>query len=237
VSFTVTATQGGASSDGMQLTVAVVTGASASQPGTLAGAIQTAASLAITPAHTGSLVFGALLGLDSTWTPLASTTNLNNSDNDGLWYEHFYSSATTTAATPVTLGSNPPGVNSISISLAEIITSSSLAIDASSPASAYAEATAVTTAAFTPPGASLLVAMVSSNGSSGTTTMALTDSSGLGLTWTEQQKENGSSAGYSGVWTAQLGSATNAPAGLPASSGAVTAAAGAVQLGMTIQGH
>jgi hypothetical protein len=211
MAFTVTATQGGNTSAGMQITVAVVTGASASQPGAVTGAIQSGASLAITPAGNGSLVFGALLGLDGSYAALASTTFLNNSDNDGLRYVHFYSSATTTAGTPVTLGSSPPGVNSISISLAEVLASGTLAIDGSSPASAYAEAIAVTTASFSPPTAALLVALVSSNGPSGTTTMTVTDTSGLGLSWTEQQKENGSSSGYSGVWTAAVPSAPVPP--------------------------
>lgn len=212
--FTVTATQGGASSSGMQITLSVVTGASASQPGTVNGTLSATPSLSITPQANQSLIFGSILGLDGTWTELASTVFLNNSDNDGLRYVHFYSAATTTAGTPVTMGATA-SVNSISISLAEILASGTLAIDGSSPASAYAEATAVTTASFTPPQPSLLVAMVSSNGSSGTTTMGLTDTSGLGLSWTEQQKENGSSSGYSGVWTAPLAGSPPPPVTTP----------------------
>ena len=60
------------------------------------------------------------------------------------------------------------------------------------------------TAAFSPPACGLLVLMVSTNGGGGVVTMAITDTSGLGLAWTEQVKSNVSGDGYTGVWTAQL---------------------------------
>ena len=205
MSFTVTATQAGSVAIGTALLVKVVTGQAASPIGQTASATSTTPSLSITPNGTGSWVYGANLGLSGTYTPNGSTTYQANSSGGGLEYIPMRTTGTTTASTPVTVGGTA-GVNSISIALLEILKGAgSLAEDASSPADAFlSTATAVTTAAFTPPAGALLVAMVATNGGAGTTTMGITDTSGLGLTWTERVTQHGAGNGYSGVWTAKV---------------------------------
>jgi hypothetical protein len=204
MSFTVTATQGTSVAIGTSLLVKVLTGQAASPVGTIASATSTTPSLAITPAATGSWVYGADLGLTGTYTANGSTTYQATSSGGGLEYLQARTTATTTAATPVTVGGTA-GVNSISICLCEIEAGAGLAEDASGPAVAFLSgATAVTTAAFTPPAGSLLVAVIATNGGSGATSMAVTDTSGLGLTWTQQVKQNGTGNGYSGIWTAAM---------------------------------
>lgn len=209
MSFTVTATQGGATENGMALVVKVLTGAAASQPGAVAEALSATPSLPITPADSGSWVYGAALASSTILSPLANTTNEQNSGLAGVGYIAFRSTAVTTGGTPATYGEGG-STHGIGIALAEIIAAGTLAEDASSPAPVAAAAvTTLTTAAFTPPAGALLVAVIAANGNVGTTTMALTDTSGLGLTWTEQSKANGSSSGYAGVWTAQVPAAAS----------------------------
>lgn len=204
MSFTVTATQGGNRASGMAMVLKVVTGTAASQPGATTGALTGTPSIPITPAGTGSWVYGAILADSGTWTADAAATFEQNVSSGGLEYIQLRSTSTTTSGTPVTLGGTSSATG-LSIALCEILAAGTLAEDASSPAvSAYHSSQSVTTAAFNPPGSAVLVAMISSNGTAGTTTMAVTDSSNLGLTWVEQMKENGSSKGYAGVWTAQL---------------------------------
>lgn len=205
MAFTVTASEGGSLSNGITLAVKVITGAAASQPGAVAGIASVTPALAITPNGTGSWVYGANLGLAGTYTPNAATTYEQNvAPGDGLEHIALRSTATTTAGTPVTLGGSATA-NSISVALAEILAAGVLAEDASSPAPVSTSvATSIATGSFTPPAAFILVAMVSSNGGVGVCTMSLTDTSGLGLIWTERQKQNAAGGGYSGVWTAQL---------------------------------
>lgn len=208
--FTVTATAAGSTSNGIGLSVHVITGASASQPGQVAAATQITPSLAITPTGTGSLVFGSLLGLAGTYTVNGSTTNDQDGHSiGGLELLAFHGTSPTTSGTPVTLGYTATS-NGISICLCEILTSATLAIDGSSPAGVTTgTAIFVTTGSFTPPGSSLLVASIQANGAGGAATMGVTDTSGLGLSWVEQVKQNGAGNGYSGVWTAAV------PAGAP----------------------
>ena len=201
--FTVTATEGGSTSVGIAMTVKVVTGQAAAQPGTVAGATSTTPSEAITPAASGSWVYGSVLGLAGTYTPLAGTSTDQDAHLPGLEMCQCRSTGTSTGGTPETIGYTAT-VNGISAVLAEIKAAGTLTEDASSPAPVNAVATTVSTAAFTPPAGSLLVAMVASNGGAGAATMALTDSSGLGLTWTEQVKQNGAGNGYAGIWTAAM---------------------------------
>jgi hypothetical protein len=210
MSFTVTATQAGSAAIGTALLVKVVTGQNASPIGQTASATGTTPSLAITPNATGSWVYGSNLGLAGTYTANGSTTYQANDTGGGLQYIRMRTAATTTAATPVTVGGTA-GVNGISISLLEILKGAgALAEDASSPAGAFlSNATAVTTAAFAPPVGALLVAMIATNGGGGATTIAMSDTSGLGITWAERVKQDTAGDGYSGIWTAVV------PAGTP----------------------
>jgi len=224
--FTVTATQGGATAAGMAMTIVVVTGAAASQPGTVTGVSSTTPSAPITPTATGSQVYGALIGVSSNvYHPLASTvfeSNLPMPSVGALQYIALRSAATTTAGTPVTLGATSD-VNSIAVALCEIEAAGTLAEDSSAPppVGGSPSGTSVATASFTPPAGSLLVAMISANAGSGVVTMAVTDTSGLGLSWVEQSKQTVSDDGYAGVWTAQMPAATGfTTSGLAVTTGA-----------------
>jgi hypothetical protein len=210
MSFTVTATQGGSTAAGMALDVIVVTSEGASQPGAVNSATSATSSLAITPSATGSFVYGSLLMNALTVTALAGTTIKQDVGGPGLEYVSIRNTGTTSSGTPVTPGvTGNPG---ISICLAEILAAGTIAEDSSSPGgSAFSAAVTATSGAFTPPGSSLLVAMVQSNGAGGVVTMALSDTSGLGLTWIEQVKQNATGDGYSGIWTAAVPSSAPPP--------------------------
>src|SRR5260221_230173 len=68
------------------------------------------------------------------------------------------------------------------------------------------------TASFTAPPGSLLVALTTSSGGAGVTTMAV---SGGGLAWSEQVKNNPSAGDYAGVWIAQIPAAAGGGAARP----------------------
>src|ERR1017187_2960430 len=102
MALTVTATQSGAgATNGMALTVKVLTGISGSQPGvTTSSATVTTPDLAITPGHTGSVVYGAV-GSSSGSTAFTAATGTTFSENfsgtsNGAAYGTFRSTATTT---------------------------------------------------------------------------------------------------------------------------------------------
>jgi hypothetical protein len=210
--FTVTATQGGSTTDSIALFVAVVTGAGASQPGAVAAATNTTPSDSITPQASGSWVYGSVLGIAGTYTVVSGTTTKQDAHSvGGLDLISCRTTSTTTASTPVTVGYTATS-NGISIALCEILNSAGLAEDGSTPAGvSTALATTISTASFTPPAGALLVAMVQSNGGAGSVTISITDTSGLGLSWVEQEKQNGAGNGYSGVWTAAIPSGPPPP--------------------------
>lgn len=214
MSFTVTATGTFQNTvNGLLLRVKVVTGAkpASSQPGGTASATGNPVSYdqAITISATGSYVYGAAsdFSTDNNFTADSATTLLDNFQDttDGDQWVTFRSTSTTASTGSHTYGATSPTGDEGSIAMAEILAATSLAEDASSPASVNASAASVTTAAFNPPAGSLLVAMVSANsGASQATTMAMSDTSGLGLTWTALKQANGVSVNYSGVFVAQM---------------------------------
>lgn len=202
--FTVTITQSGSTAAGTDGCIIVVTGQNASPIGATASAQNTTPSLAITPNATGSWVYGSNLGLTGTYTPNGSTTYKTNHSGQGLEYIALRSTATTTAATPVTLGGSA-GVNSISICLCEILAGTgALAEDSSSPGGFNTTTLTATSPAFNPPANSLIVLMVQLNGGSGTVNLTVSDTSGLSLTWTPQIAVHTTGTGYSGVLTALM---------------------------------
>jgi hypothetical protein len=199
---TVTATQGGSTTNGIFVLVRAITGQNASPIGINTSVTSATPSLTTgTGVTTGSWVYGALLGL-STITANGSTTFEDSHTGGALQFVGMRTTATMTGGVAVTVGGT--GGTGISISMLEILTGTGLAEDGSSPAGAFASgAITVTTASFSPPASSLLAAVVSSNGGGGVTTMTVSDS-GLGLTWTERVKQNGAGNGYSGIWTAPV---------------------------------
>lgn len=205
MAFTVTVTETGSGSNGLAIALKVVTGASATQPGAVASAANATPNLSITPNNNNSLVYGSILGLTGTYTANGSTASLQNVAGAGLEFLQCRSTSTTTAGTPQTIGYTVTSGSSISICLCEIIASGTLAEDASSPAvSGFVGSNTTTTASFSPPGGSLLVLMVATNGGGGTAAVAISDTSGLGLSWAQQVSQAGAGNGYSGIWTAQV---------------------------------
>ena len=224
MSLTVTAAQSGTggTADGIALTVKALTGQAASPIGNTGSSTTiTTPELAITPTGTGSWVYGAVVnvGADSTFTAAGTTTfsqNVGDTTN-GVAYGTFRSTSTTTASTPVTLGATAPteSAGNLIIALLEILKGTGLAEDSSSPAVATTKTTdTVTTASFSPPAGSLLVAVVASN-ASGTTndSMTMTVSDSSGLTWTRRVTgslvEGTGSYQLATVWTAPVPGGTS----------------------------
>lgn len=219
----VTATQAGSTAAGTSLQVLVLTGARASQAGAASGGSSTgsAASLSqsLIPAGTGSLIVGSLLQLSASGAPsgAAGTTVLASPSAGGLIYAPLRSTGLTAAGVAQAVGVTNAGNSAISIAALEILAAAgNLTVDPSTPANAEALATSVTTAAFTPPDGALLAALIATNGGAAPVDVTLTDTSGLGLTWTEAIRENPAGNGSVSIWLAQL----PAPASAAQGSGA-----------------
>jgi hypothetical protein len=212
VSFTVTSTVSGGASDGslFTLNVTVLTGVATVQNGVTVTTSAAAGALsppqkAITPGATGSYVYGAIVtwsGGGAGYTVNASTTLDASGFSGNTDYSTFRSTAKTTASTPVTLGSTAPtGATFGTLAMAEILASGTLAEDASTPAGVTGTGTSQTTAAFTPPAGALLVAASAGSGPSATAyVITITDTSGLGMTWTQLAMGNTSGNDVAGVW-------------------------------------
>lgn len=216
--MTVTATQAGVTSNGMSMSLRVLTGASGAAGAAGANAaFGNPQQVALTPQASGSVIYGALFGFTaSPTTPNAATQFLQQQSGPGN-YAQFRSAGFTAAAVPVTAGLSSAN-GGIGICAAEVKAAAgqNLSEDPGTPVpTAYSNTvTTMTTAAFAPPPGSVLCLTVTAVGSkgvgSGVTTMAITDTSGLGLTWTEIVKENANNAGYTGVWLALVPTAAAA---------------------------
>src|SRR5258707_5155451 len=204
----ITATQGGVTAPGMALRVLVLTGAlpAASQAGATAQASQGSSftpQLAITTTQAGSRVYGSLITGNTAYTANASTTLIDNIA-DAVNSERYGTCKTTAlTGTPgaVTVGSTTPTAAN-GVALLEILTSRSLAEDASAPpVVSTTSAVTVVTAAVTPPPGSLLVAIVSSDGGGGVTTMTV---SGGGPAPAREGQSQPPPPDYAGVWIADI---------------------------------
>lgn len=229
MSFTVTATASGAGSvNGTALQVVVLTNAiesgGASAVFSNMGTSATVAT-ALTPNASGSVVaYGMQVYPADTIAANNTYYNTPVSDPDGSFYTAAKYTGTVTAGTPVTCGTSVSGQYS-SIAAYEIKgVSGSPSQDASTPAFASTtSAQTVTSAAFTPPAGAVLVALVTSNGNTGgTIAEAITDTSGLGLTWTQRAiAATGSPGSQAAVFTATVPSTTVHPEQLLMAAGLV----------------
>jgi hypothetical protein len=207
VAITVTATASGAgSSNGIYLGVRVVNNASLTQNGaTAASGTVTVPDLAITPGHSGNIVYG-VVGNGSSATAFASPQNsitslLNITGVGGSGRFGMYSATPTTTSSTTYGWLTPTGTSGfVFICEAEIV-GTSPSEDASTPADVTTTtALNVTTASFTPPGAAVLVAIVASEYSgTGTITHAITDNSSGAYTWTRLVRSDASVA-LTSVW-------------------------------------
>jgi hypothetical protein len=197
VAFTVTATAGSPFLNGILLRVKVLTSAAATQNGASATAAA-AYQKAITTTVAGSIVYGALAD-DGSFTANAATTVTDNTPGSaGTQLGSCRQTTPTVTPGSVTIGATASGPDG-GVALFEVKPAGTIAEDASAPAAASSTSlTAISSPSFTPPAGSLLVLMVSALAAS----MAITDTSGLGLTWTQQSAMV--TDGYAGVWTAQV---------------------------------
>jgi Spherulation-specific family 4 len=208
--LTVTATQSGTgAANGMLLRVLVLDNATLA--GTPATAIQSGAAAhqaSITTTTTGSVVYGAIADFYAGTVPM--DTGCNDIDNEvdtvnGACYATYYTNTTGTpgAETVGTAASYGGGMAAVEV----LASGGSITTDASSPnVITTTSAQTLTSATFTPPAGTLLVALVSTFGVFGDQ-VDMTVSGG-GLTWTQQASGNTASNGYVGVWTAVATSGT-----------------------------
>jgi hypothetical protein len=219
-SYVVTATASGAHSvNGIGMDVKVLTGQAAVQNGAVVNLVPAnPPQVAITPDATGSIVYGALANITGAnivaYTPNAATTfELNDAETviTNVTYATFRGTSVTTAAVPVTVGGTAPLANSrmCAAEILALLGGPGLNEDASSPAipALVTGAKTISTASFTPPAGSLLVAQVASNydGSGNPITMVV--SSTGGLTWTQLSADP---VGATSVWIAAVPPPANA---------------------------
>ncbi len=206
--YTVTATQSVNPSGGMLLLCQVVNnGTMAGTPAT--GTSTTAYNCSVTTTQAGSYVFGAIANLnnDGAFTAEGNTTITQFADNvDQASYAAFRSTSGTVTPGATVFGSTTTFATYYGACGVEVLPNGTISIDASSPAVVDSTSlTALTTASFTPPGGTLLVAQVATDGSGGAITMAVTSSPSL--TWTERVSVSSSVGGAFGsisVWTAAI---------------------------------
>jgi hypothetical protein len=191
---------------GVLLTVKVLTGTAASPIGNTAiqsSSTGVARSASVTTTVAGSQVYGAMACAETTAVAANSNSVLNGSQTDstnGLDTGTCRSASATVTPGAVVIGFTNTGTGG-GCALLEILANGTIAEDGSSPASAYSgvASSTVTTASFSPPGSSLLVAMV---GADANTSTVVTVSDSSGLTWTQRVVAQTSGALYAAVWTA-----------------------------------
>lgn len=203
MAFTVTATGSGAGAfRGVFLQVVVIDG------GTEAGGNQVASlsasgaipEFSFTPNGSSSLLLFSLSADNpgsSSFTAAANNTIISTgffSGDDWLTGFGNYNS-TVTSGTPVTIGGTPVSSDYTTWASYEILASVggvTPTSDASTPALVNTTtALTISTASFNPPGGTVLAALVvvGGTGSSATIACGITDSSGLGLTWTKRSND------------------------------------------------
>jgi hypothetical protein len=212
--LTVTATQGGGTFGGMLLRVLVLTNTATVQNG--ATVFTSAAyNASITTTVTGSRVYGATTsGHDvPVAEPLCTFIDAYSDATNLEYYGSFRTTSATGTPGATLVGSSTAYDGFGGMAAAEILPNGTITEDGSAPVVVTSDTlTALTTASFTPPDGSLLVALIGSDGSgSATTTMTV---SGGGLTWTEQAKANASNQEYAGVWIARVAAAAAAGSGV-----------------------
>jgi len=224
-SFTVTgsATNG---FDNVVLKVWVITGGTEAGGSSACGGGATGPVFTLTPAASGSVIVEQVGNYSNT---TALTWEADNTQDDAqvttycrIADAHY--TGTVTASSPVTLGSSNTSIWG-AWTACEVIPSGTAAIDSATPAAVQGDLASATTAAFSPPAGAVLVASVQAMGNA-TQALSVSDTSGLGLTWT--QRGTTYSQSYEG--SAALFTAT-VPGGTPSVSGS-DSASGLGQVGV-----
>jgi hypothetical protein len=165
-----------------------------------------APSFSFTPTFSGSFIALGEHTPGNNLTAVASNTFLDNTAN-GTASPNFadgYYSGTVTASSAVTLGATTPTGAWTTYSAYEVQNSGGWAIDGSSPAQATSGSSPVTSASFTPPAGAVLVAVLGYPPTAAAQSPAISDTSGLGLTWTQQVINQGTNHGLVAIWTATI---------------------------------
>jgi hypothetical protein len=210
--YTVTATATNNTFGGGLLQVDVLDNAAVAGSPAVASS-STAFNASITTSTAGSFVFGALANetASTTFVASASSTIISQAsiNSGGAQGGSFQTTSATGTPGPTTVGSSTAFPGTYGVAAVEILASGgTLSVDASSPAVVdSATASSFTTASFSPPAGTVLVAMLAITGNFTPATCVATVSSSPALTWTEQVKvivsESGT-ASYVGVWTASV---------------------------------
>lgn len=217
--ITVTAAESGTTFNGILLRLRVLTSVAASQAGAGTGTKSSGSSVALNAAImttvAGSQVYGAIAEVGGTTLVAAAGSTIVDSVTDGA-NGAVYGTCRTTSAT-VTPGATTVGSSTVlpgGVAVLEVLPNGTITEDASSPAVVSTTAApTITTASFTPPAGSLLVAMVSADASVAT---IITVSDSSSLIWTQQVVAQSAGALYAGVWTAQIAAAAGAASALGA---------------------
>ena len=178
------------------------------------GSSTTAYNCSVSTTADGSYVFGIAsnLNAETAYTAEGNCTTLTDYANGSVDTETAtFRTTNTTTGTPgaTTVGFSTTFSGQYGAVAMEILASGgTLTTDGSSPAAVEsATGTSFTTASFSPPGSSVLVAMLAVTGNELVEVCVATVSSSPSLTWTEQVKvssEVSPNNAYLGVWTATV---------------------------------
>lgn len=200
MSFTVTATEGGSVANGILLSVTVLNNATIPlAPNAFMGPASGAGSGIFGVKTDGALVYSSIVGPSSgTPTATAGNTLIDGVVTAGSYLAQTVTSAPANAGDVVTTGVDGEG-SAAWFGMCEVEkVGGDIAQDGSTPAPVFASgAHTVTTAAFSPPAGSLLVAMVAAKSGAGIPTMALSGS--ITLDWVPVVQSNGT-GGFSGIY-------------------------------------
>lgn len=217
MSFTVTVTYTGsqASAPGLTFDTRVYTGAQ--EGGGASGATGvtsgTPITVSITPTGTNSLIAFSAGDYSSNTASMSAASNntlyeawvSGQNGNAGVVFGHYSSSVT--AGTAVSVGITGTTGDEHGVAAYELMSGSGAtpALDASSPAQVNSQTgTSGTTAAFSPPPGSVIILLIDigATNSAGTVSCSVSDTSGLGLVWTQRATESHSgSTGIDGFQT------------------------------------
>jgi hypothetical protein len=195
-SYTVTVSESGSgTAEGGLLQVKVLTG-STEAGGASGGAYTTAAAagtVSVTPSVSGSFIYWVIISsYGSNFTAAANNTLYNQVYDSGPGNQMAagYYSGTVTSGTPVTVGVTESTGTLTAIAAYELPLAG-WAVDASSPAvvtSPQSSAqTSLTTASFTPPGGSVLIAAMAGQNANSAAAITFGGSSSPSLTWTQRK--------------------------------------------------
>lgn len=256
MAISVTATSGQDAIPGILLSVYVLTGASIpATPNTIAWCAAATSNTTLTIAQSGAGFFAAYSNVapgasgGTLSYGVHSTRDVDNTVTDSVQGWGFASERDSStvanrpaAGTVVTFwpggvpGGGGSGYGSVAAVEVDNASGSTWAIDGSSPAAVsstgnFATST-VTTAAFTPPAGSLIIACVAAPGSTPASTVQVNVLDSYGLAWNQTGTANVAGFGYASVWWASVPLTPTTPTGQPIAAGTVSQPIAAQMVGI-----